>query len=1151
MVIHLRSLTLMQANKYYNEKRFAMAIDAYSTALDLAPQCNLATSPRDLATLHYNRARARYRLGQHCAAIEDCSTALRHDGTYRNALAQRAECYMSLFDFERAARDFTGLLESDSSDRQWARRLLDARQMRDMSHYGILGVSKDADANVLKRAYRSLCLRWHPDKHDNGPEDATRANTAFRRITTAYETLNDNYKRMLYDMDPASNAGTPIDNGGVNAGGSSLYGRDVNSRAAGSRGDDSKAGATEGFDRWYARERERESEREAERNAITSREAADEAAEEEVRAAARARRQTAIKLLQQQKLQQQATADTAATRKQKAVAARPPLQRAASDPARITIAASPTAAVADASIDSANRPKVASTTAAAMPPATAPNGTAAGPGLLRRAASDGGAGSGSVSPFASISGVDGHVHQQTGAAALPAASTSAPTAAAKPVPNVAIPYVQATHSSTSGATAAPASAAPAAATAPSAPRRPVPAVPSFSATPASVHAANDAPAASASHATTPAADSLNTTASSIPAAAAAGNGHSVDNSTIGSDNDRDQLSSAAAATTARARAAVAQAEAFVRLVQAHASIERSQSTSSGSSSVNTSSVGADGNTTSVSAVHGQSADTGAPSRQPSTSQLHSRPTSGAGAVPAKPAGAPEPPAASGRRSSDNLPLPDGVRRDSTEGDIGADDDEKAAIRARIHARARAEAQARLKAEIAGLKRDLDIGDTPTPRSDSNGAAAVADGFSVVDDAGEVAIDGDGHNAAAAFGASQHDKELLRSYGIDVDGVDVNDAEAYAGQQHEHHDAAFDAAGFDEHDLDADVEHFVAAASGSSVPTAPSAAPAARSGSSYDPRRYGIHGDGNAVHAQDKHRVRGGSADDNDDNLTEGPLDDDDDAAGDDHRYREQIHQYTDEADDDDASTSDDDAEDEDATDALPGYVHREQGHGGGHGIHRTQHHHHQQLYAGQQHAPPPSSSSRAQNTRVGSAAAVHDDDIEHLDDDALLRKLHAAGVGSASSANAAFAAEAASGPTFRKLFSDAINSRVSAASAPGSSSSSRTAEAAAAAGAAAGVDVGARSPSVAAYMSRQGSFTAGGGSYYAASVPAATSARAQDREKTSSPVRQAQSLAELEAELAGLTADALSAAAAARSRTTAGGSKGGSKAGADLERHMA
>eukprot|EP00500_Bicosoecida_sp_ms1_P000567 CAMPEP_0203811330 /NCGR_PEP_ID=MMETSP0115-20131106/3498_1 /ASSEMBLY_ACC=CAM_ASM_000227 /TAXON_ID=33651 /ORGANISM="Bicosoecid sp, Strain ms1" /LENGTH=213 /DNA_ID=CAMNT_0050720153 /DNA_START=29 /DNA_END=667 /DNA_ORIENTATION=- len=191
----------VRANRHYNDKRYDDAIAAYSEALALAPQCSMETSKRDLATLHYNRARAAYRLGKHCTAVDDCSAALEHDATYRNALAQRAECHMSLFDFARAVRDFQALLDADPSDRQWARRLLDARAMRDMSHYQVLGVAPTAPPDALKKAYRTQCLRWHPDKHKASNEDQTRATTAFRRITAANEVLSDSYKRMVYDME--------------------------------------------------------------------------------------------------------------------------------------------------------------------------------------------------------------------------------------------------------------------------------------------------------------------------------------------------------------------------------------------------------------------------------------------------------------------------------------------------------------------------------------------------------------------------------------------------------------------------------------------------------------------------------------------------------------------------------------------------------------------------------------------------------------------------------------------------------------------------------------------------------------------------------------------------------------------------------------
>ncbi len=237
----------VRANRLYNEKRFDVAIDCYGRALEVAQAGAVSTSPRDLATLHYNRARAAYRLGRHVSAINDCGSALECDPAYRNALAQRAECHMSLFEFDKAAKDFQALLDNDPHDRQWERRRRDAVSMRDMSHYVVLGVPRDAAGGAVKKGYRKACLKWHPDKHSTSAEASRRANTAFQRIATAYEVLSDSYKRMVYDMEQRSHA--------LSGG---LAGHDVHS------------GDGMGFDKWYAREQEREGERAAERAAAVS-----------------------------------------------------------------------------------------------------------------------------------------------------------------------------------------------------------------------------------------------------------------------------------------------------------------------------------------------------------------------------------------------------------------------------------------------------------------------------------------------------------------------------------------------------------------------------------------------------------------------------------------------------------------------------------------------------------------------------------------------------------------------------------------------------------------------------------------------------------------------------------------------------------------
>ncbi len=63
-------------------------------------------------------------------------------------------------------------------------------------YYEILGVSKNATADEIKRAYRNLAKKWHPDMN---PDNKKEAEERFKEISEAYEVLMDPQKRQLYD----------------------------------------------------------------------------------------------------------------------------------------------------------------------------------------------------------------------------------------------------------------------------------------------------------------------------------------------------------------------------------------------------------------------------------------------------------------------------------------------------------------------------------------------------------------------------------------------------------------------------------------------------------------------------------------------------------------------------------------------------------------------------------------------------------------------------------------------------------------------------------------------------------------------------------------------------------------------------------------
>jgi len=67
--------------------------------------------------------------------------------------------------------------------------------MADKDYYKILGVKKSASDEEIKKAYRKLAMKFHPD-HTKGDKTAEEK---FKKISEAYAVLSDKEKRRQYD----------------------------------------------------------------------------------------------------------------------------------------------------------------------------------------------------------------------------------------------------------------------------------------------------------------------------------------------------------------------------------------------------------------------------------------------------------------------------------------------------------------------------------------------------------------------------------------------------------------------------------------------------------------------------------------------------------------------------------------------------------------------------------------------------------------------------------------------------------------------------------------------------------------------------------------------------------------------------------------
>eukprot|EP00808_Paulinella_micropora_P022289 g44233.t1 len=203
-----------EGNEAFKAGRLTEAVDKYSAALREV-EAGERESVELCSTLYCNRAAARMKQRNWAEAKQDCDRCLEMNPTYTKAWQRRAQCLTEMEDFDAALRDYKQLQQLNPGDESIAEQMRhvqrEQKKASRINYYKILGVDKHATDAEIKKKYRKLALKWHPDKNGDTEHKRQEAEAKFKQITEAYGILSDPEKRRRYDSGADINEMSPVD----------------------------------------------------------------------------------------------------------------------------------------------------------------------------------------------------------------------------------------------------------------------------------------------------------------------------------------------------------------------------------------------------------------------------------------------------------------------------------------------------------------------------------------------------------------------------------------------------------------------------------------------------------------------------------------------------------------------------------------------------------------------------------------------------------------------------------------------------------------------------------------------------------------------------------------------------------------------------
>ena len=188
-----------KANEIFKQKKYEEAIEEYTKVLEFDPK-NKKFNSLILA----NRALCYQKLKKNTEALRDSNQSIKLNPYYARGYVKRGNVYMELKMYDDAKADFQKAKELDPNVSGVEGFLNDAKNQaekaRKRDYYAILGIDRNADEHEIKRAYKKMAMKYHPDRNSESEETKKMAEKKFIDVNDAYSVLSDPKKKRMYDQ---------------------------------------------------------------------------------------------------------------------------------------------------------------------------------------------------------------------------------------------------------------------------------------------------------------------------------------------------------------------------------------------------------------------------------------------------------------------------------------------------------------------------------------------------------------------------------------------------------------------------------------------------------------------------------------------------------------------------------------------------------------------------------------------------------------------------------------------------------------------------------------------------------------------------------------------------------------------------------------